>query len=130
MAGHIHHKHVADAPFGSKPGRRGGDLAHQFVGMQAALHQELTLSLPDQGHCRCRSGVAMRHVDNLVRPQIKPVVGRYLANLRFGSDQHRNDQTILCGLQRAAQRGFVTGVRHDRDRRRDLLRGRDQAVVF
>ena len=48
VAGHVHDEDVADAPLGAQAGRRGGDLPHQFVGVQAALHQELALALADQ----------------------------------------------------------------------------------
>ena len=43
MGRHVHDEDMADAPCGPQPGRRGGHGAHQFVRVQAALHQQLTL---------------------------------------------------------------------------------------
>ena len=48
MGRHVHDEDMADAPRGTKAGRRGRDRPHQFVGMQAALHQEFALAGADQ----------------------------------------------------------------------------------
>src|SRR3954466_6593635 len=39
--GHVHDEDVADAALGPEPPLLGDDLAHQLVGVQAALHQQL-----------------------------------------------------------------------------------------
>ena len=45
---HVHDEDVADAPRGAQAGLREATCAHQLVGVQAALHQELALGLADQ----------------------------------------------------------------------------------
>ena len=48
MAGHVHDEAVADPAFGANaafPGDHGG---HEFVGMEAALHQRLELARRDE----------------------------------------------------------------------------------
>ena len=45
---HVHDEDVADPPPGAQAGLAGGDLAHEFVGVQAALHQELAPSRMDE----------------------------------------------------------------------------------
>ena len=59
----VHDEDVADPPRSAQPGGGRGDRAHEFVGVQAALHQELALCLLDQLHrLRCRL-VAVRRID-------------------------------------------------------------------
>ena len=60
VAGHVHDEDVADPPLGAQAGGRRRDLAHQLVGVQAALHQQLALALADQRDGLRRGGVAVR----------------------------------------------------------------------
>ena len=64
VSGHIDHEHVADAPVGAQARRFCGNAAHQFVGMKAALHQQLALGLVDQFHGHGRGGFTMSGVDD------------------------------------------------------------------
>ena len=45
---HVHDEDVADAPVGAQSADLRRDAAHQFVGMQAALHQHFALARVDQ----------------------------------------------------------------------------------
>ncbi len=69
---HIHDEDVADPARGAQAGLAGRHLAHEFVGVQAALHQELALGLVDELDRLCRCGVAVRRVDNLKTLDIEP----------------------------------------------------------
>ena len=73
---HVHDEDMADPPLGAEPGRRDGDLAHQLVGVQAALHQELAPALADQRDGLGGGGVAVRRVDDLAAGEIEAVLGR------------------------------------------------------
>ena len=65
---HVHDEDVTDATRGAQPGLSRRHLAHQLIGMQAALHQQLALGLADEldrlrrrrlgcaAHRRSRSG--------------------------------------------------------------------------
>ena len=68
MARHIHHEDMADPPPGAKPRRGGGDLMHQFICVEAPLHQQFALALADEFHRLRRGGMAVRHVDDLAWP--------------------------------------------------------------
>ena len=44
VGGHIHDEDMADAPVGAQPADLCGHGPHDFVGMQAALHQHFALA--------------------------------------------------------------------------------------
>ncbi len=74
MARHVHDEDMADAPLGAQAGRRGRDLPHQFVGVQAALHQELALAVADQLDGLGGRGVAVLYVHQFVLADIELVL--------------------------------------------------------
>ena len=85
---HVHDEDVTDAPGGPKSGRTGGDGPHQFVGVQAALHQQLTLRLADHLDRFRRRRVAVRHVDDLRTFERDAVLLGDRLDLVCGADQH------------------------------------------
>ena len=50
MTWHIHDEAMADPTVGPDAGIAGYHRAHQFVRVQAALHQRFHLALPHEGH--------------------------------------------------------------------------------
>jgi hypothetical protein len=127
---HVHHKDVADASRGTQSGLRRGDFVHQLVGVEAALHQELALGLPDQLHALRRSRLAVRYIDNLVAVDREAVLAGYVRDLARRPHQNRNDDAGLRRLDRAAQRGLVAGIDDDRRRCGSLLGPGDEPLVL
>ena len=80
---------MADAPRRPQTDVGGGDGAHQFIGMQTALHQQFALTAPDQfdrfGSCR----FAVSDVDKFERCDIDLVVVGDGFDLGCGSDKNR-----------------------------------------
>jgi len=72
----------------------------QFVGVQAAFHEDLDLTA--FGHVRCQigGGVAVRGVDDLDALQVQ--MGLAGSGLDFDArpDQHRHDESVLRRVQR------------------------------
>ncbi|CPM93354.1 Uncharacterised protein [Bordetella pertussis] len=64
IGGHVHDEHMADAALGAQPGVARHDLVHQFVGMQAALHQQAGLPAAHQLDRGGGRGVAVRRIDD------------------------------------------------------------------
>ena len=130
VTGHIDGEDVADPPVGAQARRFCGDAAHQFVGVEAALHQQLALGLVNQldGPCGCR--LAMRGVDDLEARDIEIELRRDRLDLARRAHQDRLDDAGGGGFADAAQRGLVAGMHHHGHGRRHLLGGRDQTFIL
>src|SRR5258705_6058591 len=73
---HIHDEDVADAPIGSEPANLRGHGAHDFVGVEAALHQDLALAFVDQFHAAGGGGgLGGRCVDDLIAGDVQAMLG-------------------------------------------------------
>src|SRR3954467_14144568 len=121
---------MTDTPGGPKSGRTGGDGPHQFISVEAALHQQLTLCLTDHFDRLCSRRVAMRHIDDLHAVERNSVLQGNRLYLARGANQHRLDDTFLSRLDRAAQGRFIAWMHDERSCWRHTLRPRDNAVVF
>ena len=106
------------------------DLGHQFVGVQAALHQRLGFALAHQLDRLRRRGVAVRRIDELVGRDVEAEARRQRADARLRPDQDRLDDLRLRRLDRAAQRGLVARMRHRRAHRRQRVAGVNERFVF
>ena len=71
---HVHDEDVADAAAGPKPGLPRHHGAQQLVGVQAALHQQLGLTLAHQLHGLGRRCVAVRRIDDPDLAEVDPVL--------------------------------------------------------
>ncbi|SBT08433.1 hypothetical protein PROAA_2750002 [Candidatus Propionivibrio aalborgensis] len=103
---------MTDASFGTQTGSVRYHLGHQFIGVQAALHQRLGITVVDQRNGHCRGIVAMLDVDDAVLLEIQPVFAGDAANLGFGADQDRIDQFGLRCHQCTFERFQIAGVNH------------------
>ena len=104
--------------------------AVKLVGVQASLHQDFALAVMNELNGLCSGSVAVGRVDELERADLEVVLAGNGGDLRRRAYEDRHDDAFLSRLDRAAQRGLVAGVHHDRPRHRSALRFCDQAVVF
>jgi hypothetical protein len=56
---------MADTASGAQAAISGDNCSHQFVGMQAALHQEFCFGVTQQLHCFSRGCVAVWNINDL-----------------------------------------------------------------
>ena len=103
MAGNIHDEDMADPPLRPQSGARCRHFPHEFVGVKAALHQELALALADQLYRAGRRCMAVRGIDDLPPRKVEIVLRRNSSDFCFRSDKHRNDQSGFGSLKRATQ---------------------------
>ena len=128
---HVHDKDVADAPVGPQPADLGGDGAHDFVGMQAALHQDLALACVDQLHTPGGGrGLGWRRIDDFVAGDVQAVLGGDVPDPGRRADEDRPDDPCLRRLRRRRATSF-----RRRDAPRRLTRWAhpsrpDKPVVF
>jgi hypothetical protein len=99
---HVQHEDVADAPRGAQAVLAADHLGHQFVGVQAALHQGFALAGPAQRHRDLGRGVAVRGIDDPAVADVHAELFGNPADLRLGADQRRHDQAF--GRGRAGRR--------------------------
>ena len=93
---HVHDKDVADAPIGPQPADLGGHGAHDFVGMQAALHQDLALAFVDQLHTPGGGrGLGWRRIDDFVAGDVQAVLGGDVPDPGRRADEDRPDDPCL-----------------------------------
>ena len=85
----------------------------QFIRMKAALHEDFHLAR--RGHFRSHvgGGVAVGNVDQFTSADVEPRLLSRPDDLGLRSDQHRNNQSVTRGIQRAAERLLIAGM-HDR----------------
>ncbi|KFB74530.1 MAG: hypothetical protein AW09_000165 [Candidatus Accumulibacter phosphatis] len=124
---------MADAPLGAQACAAGNHLGHQFVGMQAALHQRLGVVAADQRHGHGRGFMTVLDVHDPVLSEVEAIFLGDGANPLLGSDQDRVDQVRLGGEQGAPERFTIAGVnyRHvDRCQAFGALDQHLQACVF
>ena len=61
---YIHDEHMANPTGRTQTGFAGSHFAHELVGVQAALHQELAFGFMNELDRLCRRRLAVWHVDN------------------------------------------------------------------
>jgi len=127
---HVHDEHVADAPLGPQTGFGGGHRAHELIGVEAALHQQLALACVDQFDSLVGCGFAMLRVHKFAAANIQTALLCHARNPLDGSNQNRIDDAELGGFKTAAQRRLVAWMNQDRLGRWHLFGRRDQPVVF
>ena len=131
MGRHVHDEHMADPPRGAQAGRGGRNRPHQFVGVQAALHQQFALGLVNElnrlAPPRHRCAARRRSRSQLMS---MPIAVRGRRDLARRADQNGHDDPGGGGFDCAAQRCLIAGMHDDRGRGRNVLRPRDQALVF
>jgi len=120
---------VADAPRRAQAGIGVDDFAHQFVGVQRALHQRFGLAFAHQRHRASRCGVAMLDVDDGDAGEVDALLFGHRADLRFRADQGRHDEAGLRRLHHAEQGLAVAGMHHGHGNRGEAPRAGEQVLV-
>ena len=98
---------MGDAPRRSQSGFLGNDLVHELVGVEAALHQRVDLAAARHGHGELGSLVAVARGHEPIGGEVDGFRRGDGADLRFGADEHRNDEAGARRLDRAQQRAPV-----------------------
>ena len=104
--------------------------AHQFIGVQAALHQCLGLALAHELHGHRGRRDTVRRIDDVHASEIDVVGGGDLVDPLDRADENRRDQAEFRGLDRAFERTVVARVHDGRRRGRDRLADVDQVAVL
>ena len=115
---------------GAQAGAAAHDGAHQFVGVQAALHQQFGAPFARQLHGLVGGGVAVLDIDDLVRRDVEAELAGDFLDLGARPDQQRQDDAFFGGLDGAAQRAFVAGMGDGGRRRGQFPAAGEQAFVF
>ncbi|CAM2147852.1 hypothetical protein PT2222_10312 [Paraburkholderia tropica] len=86
IRGHVHREHVREAALGAQAVRARSHFVQQFVGVQAALHEQFGLARAHGVHGALGGGMAVRGVDDhdVVEREIRLL--RHRADLLFGAD--------------------------------------------
>src|SRR5215813_1705124 len=130
MVRDIHDENMTDPPRRAQAGGGGGNRPHQLVGVQAAFHQQLALSLADQLNGLRGGRIAMRSIDDRKTADVKIMLASHRVNARGRTYKRGNDNAGFGRLYCATQRGFVAWVHNDRRRRRYLLGARYQPIIL
>ena len=109
---------MADPAFGAQAGVVRDDRRHQFLGMQAALHQGFGFAGAHQGHRFGRGIVAVLRRHQRQIGDIEAAAGRKRAQPSLGGDEGSGDQAEAMGLDRASQGDGIAGMHHRRRHRR------------
>ena len=81
-----------------RPVSRRAISREQFIGVQAALHDELGTAGADEFHRLGRRGVAVGNVDDLGRADVDAELFRDAADLSFRADEDRQDHAGRGGV--------------------------------
>ena len=111
----VHDEHVAESTPGAQAGLSRNDRTEQLVRVQAPLHQELGLPLPNQLHGFGRRRVAVRRIDDPGVPEVDPALPGDFVDPGGGAHENGRDQPFGAGLDGSRQGGFLAGVRHGRE---------------
>ena len=113
----VNHEDVAHAPGGLQLFLV-DDRTHEFVGVEAALHQRLDLAIARQRDCLGRCRVAMLRRHELIGGKVEFGLFRCGSDFCLRPDQYGNDEFFLGGFDRAKQRNRVDRVDDGRADRR------------
>ena len=115
---------------GAQPRLPGDDRAEELIGVQAPFHQQLGVALAHELDGLGRRRVAVRDVDDRRRTERDAALLRDLADLGRGADEDRRDESFRAGLDRAGERGLLTGMRDGRRHGREALASLQQRFVL
>ena len=127
---HVEHVDMAHPPLCAQPEHWIKDGLHQLVRMQRTFHQRRDRSVPDERDRSRRCRMAVRGVDEPIG--VKAASRRLCRglNLGSGSDQHRRDHALVCGIKRRHQRQRIAGMHDCRLDRCHRCHRRDQSRVL
>jgi hypothetical protein len=97
---HVHQEDVADAARGAQAGGLVDDFAHQFVGVQRALHQRLDLAFARQRDGDSAAAWLCGDVDQGAAVEVELVASAIWRIFLLGADQGGDDQAAVARQQR------------------------------
>jgi hypothetical protein len=109
---HVHDEAVANSPGGSNTRVARHYGSHQFIRVQAALHQRLDTSGGHQFHCLDSGILAMFRPHDLQFGDIETGSHGNISNALLRANQDWLDQVKSGRFDRASERDIVTGM-HD-----------------
>jgi hypothetical protein len=110
--GYIHDKAMADAAARAHAALHADHLAHQFVRMQATLHERFGLTDADQFNGFGGSGMAVRNVNNRYSADIQAATLGQCTNLDCRPDQRRGNDLQSRRFDCALEGRLITGMCH------------------
>ena len=93
MTGNIHDKAMTDATRRANPAISGDHRPHDFVGVEAALHQRFRSPIADEFHAFPRRILTVVGVDNFETGDVDLKGFRRVQDSRSRADQSGDDQT-------------------------------------
>ena len=106
----IHQEDVADPPTGTQAIGAGDDFAHQFIGVQAALHQGFGVAGANQRDRECCGIVAVCGIDDADSGKVDGKLFGNGADAVFRANQNRFDDASLKCHHRPLERLFIAGM--------------------
>ena len=129
MIWHVHDEAMADAAFGADSALARDYGAHELIGVKAALHEGFDSPRGDEADRLRRGVMAMPRGDDLEAADVESGFFRCLTHTVRRGDQDRVDESKLMGLDSAAKRDVVAGMRDGDFDRPLLLRLGDKALI-
>jgi hypothetical protein len=112
MTGNIHYETVAEPAGGAQAAVTFHHFGHEFVGMEAALHQSLGLALAhelDRAFC---GSVAVLGRHNREIRDVDSELGRYLPDTAWRPDEDWLDQAEARCIHCPFERALITRMDH------------------
>lgn len=106
------------------------DRTHEFVGVQAALHQRLDLVVASECNCLSGRGMTLLCWHKFISRDFYLGPIRCRSDLGGGSDQHGNDEIRFGGLDCAKQGVTIDWMNHGSPERLQGLRLLDEVPVM
>jgi hypothetical protein len=106
------------------------DLGHQFIGMETALHQCVSLAGTNELHSLLGCRMAVRLVDDLQPGNVQFEGAGECPDACFGTHQDRLDDFRRRRIDGRGERAFIAGMGDGRPHRRQGMAAVNQRLVF
>src|ERR1700757_3095751 len=113
---YVHNEAMADSARSPETGVTCDHRAHQFIGVETALHQHFSFAFTYKANGRVRGSLTMGRVDELVAGNVCSALLRGSLDFCARPDQDRCNKAKISGLDCALERTLVARM-CDRGRR-------------